>query len=60
MVMIVPIDNEVGETQQVAEKFWPKMGQVVERVAVWWAKFEHHDCDDDRKYSVAEGFDAIG
>src|SRR5262249_43009825 len=54
VVVVVPVDADINETQDVAEEDRQYGQQVVRFVAVRYFHFQHHDRDDDRNPAVAE------
>src|SRR6266852_5202493 len=53
-MMVVPVDADINETQDVAEKRRHQRQQFFPTVAVWDLHLQHHDRYDDRDHSVAE------
>ncbi len=61
VVVVVPVDREVHETEEVAQSDWPKWLQRFEFRAVGHLELQHHNRDHDRQNPVAEGFEpALG
>ena len=60
MVMVVPVNADVDETQDVAEEDGQDRFQFGEVGPVRDFQFQHHDSDDDREDAVAEGFEPGG
>src|SRR5687767_4859379 len=54
MVMIVPINADVDETQDVIEKDRQKRLESGKGYAVRHLEFQHHNGDDDRNDAIAE------
>src|ERR1700739_614195 len=54
VMMIVPIDADINETQDVAEEDRQYGQQVVRAVTPRYFHFQHHDRDDDRDHAIAE------
>src|SRR5207253_4352847 len=57
MMMIIPIDAEINEAKHVTQQYrqhWFQRGKVD---GMRHLQFQHHDCDDDGKDSVAERFE---
>ena len=60
VVMVVPVDADVDETEDVAEKDGQERFQGGEVGGVRDFQFQHHDGDDDGEDAVAEGFEPGG
>jgi hypothetical protein len=60
VVMVVPVDADVDETEDVAEEDGQERFQCGEVGGVRDFQFQHHDGDDDREDAVAEGFEPGG
>ena len=60
VVMVVPVDADVDETEDVAEEDGQERFQGGEVGGVRDFQFQHHDGDDDREDAVAEGFEPGG
>src|SRR6266513_3871805 len=58
MMMIVPVDAQVDKTEYIAQKHWQQWLQSGKLDRVRHVQFQHHDCDDDGKNSVAERFES--
>jgi len=56
-MMIVPVDTNVNEAQDAAQKDRNCGPKRFERRAGRHPEVEDHDRDDDRKDAVAEGFE---
>src|SRR6516164_5540833 len=54
VMVVVPVDADINETQDVAEEDRQYGQQVVRAVAVRHFHFQHHDRDDDRDHAVTE------
>src|SRR4051794_24750572 len=54
MVVVVPVDCDIDETEDVAEKHWNKRHESRQVRIVWHLHFQHHDGDDDGDHSIAE------
>jgi hypothetical protein len=60
MMMVVPINADVDKTQDVAEEDGQDRFESGEVGSVRDFQLEHHDGDDDREDTVAEGFEPGG
>ena len=58
VMMIVPIDADVNEAENVAQKFWHQGHQRIHGRAVRDLELQHHDGDDDGDDAVAECFES--
>jgi hypothetical protein len=54
VMVVVPVNADINETQDVAEEDRQYGKQVLRTVAVRHFHFQHHDRDDDRDHAVAE------
>ena len=52
MVMVVPINRHIYETQYISKEDWYDFCESVDIGIVWYLEFQDHDGDDD-------GYDAI-
>jgi hypothetical protein len=59
MMVIVPIDAEVGEAQNITQKYRNQRRESVERLTTGHLQLEHHYCDDDGNDRIAEGFNPV-
>ena len=59
MMMIVPIDAEVDETQHLAEKNRNQRAQGRRVRAERRPQLQHHDGDDDGDHAITEGFHSV-
>src|SRR5450759_4047207 len=59
VMVVVPVDGEVGEAQHVADEHVPQPPQVTELVAVRDREPQHHDRDEDGDDAVAESFEPV-
>src|SRR5262245_4075551 len=57
MMVVVPVDADVHETQHVTEKDREQRAERVELAPMRRPHFEHHDGDDDGDHAVAEGLE---
>jgi len=57
MVVIVPVDADVHETQHVAQEHRQQRQQRIDRLTVRDLHLQHHDGDDDGDHPVAECFE---
>ena len=57
--MIVPVDADVDKAQHVAQENGKQRLQRFEIVAVRDLQLQHHDGDDDREHTIAEGFEPV-
>ncbi len=60
VMMVVPIDADVDETEDVAEEDGQERFQDGEVGRVRDFQSQHHDGDDDREDAIAEGFEPGG
>ena len=56
VMVIAPVDPEKDEAQEIAEQNWNQRLQALKRCFMRWSKFEHHNSDNNRNNTVAEGF----
>src|SRR5215472_4872253 len=56
VMVVVPVNAHVKETQDVAEKHWQQRPQRFQAVTMRYLHLQNHDRDDDRNYSIAERF----
>ena len=56
VMVIVPIDADVNETQDVAQQYRQDRFQRRKFNRMRYLQFQHHNCDDDGKNTVTEGF----
>jgi hypothetical protein len=56
VMVVVPADSDINETQNVTEKDRQNRSQRLHGVAMRYFQLKHHDRDDDRDHSVAECF----
>jgi hypothetical protein len=59
VVVVVPVDAEVGEAQNVGQKNRLLRPQSRQTGAVRRAQLEHADRDDDGQHAVAERFEPV-
>jgi len=59
VMMIVPINPNVNETQYVAQKNGQNWLESRKIVRMRHFHFQDHDRDDDSDYTIAEGFHSI-
>src|SRR2546423_8200190 len=59
MMVIVPVDAQVKETQHVTQKNRQERFDSRPIQAVRHLELQHHDCDDDREHSVAKRFESV-
>ena len=58
-MVVIPIDGDDDEAQDVGEE---DRQQGIERAqvgAVWHSQLQHHDGDEDRDHSIAEGVESL-
>src|ERR1035437_5150198 len=58
VVMVVPVDANIDETQHITEKNRNQRCQCIEVLAMWHLQLQNHDRDDDGHHAVAECFQA--
>src|SRR5215469_4986471 len=58
VVMVVPVNPDVDETQNVSQQDWNHRLQRHQTCSTRRFHFQHHDCDDDGKNTVTERFKA--
>lgn len=56
VVVIVPIDSDINETQHVTEKRRKHRAKGFQIRLVRRFHLEDHDCDDNRDHAIAERF----
>ena len=56
VVMVVPVDSDVGEAQNVTQEYWKQGTEGLEGITMWHSELKHHDGDNDRKNAVAKRF----
>ena len=56
VMMVVPVDAEIHETEDVAQKHRQQGIKHRKVGAVWHLHFQHHDGDDDGENTIAECF----
>src|SRR5678815_1889050 len=54
VMMVVPVDADVDETQCIAEKVWKQWSYRTKIRPVRNLQFQDHDGDDDRHHTIAE------
>src|ERR1700731_4766838 len=54
MMVVIPIDRDVKEAQQIAEKYWQHGAECIKVGIVRHLQFQHHDRDDDGDNAVGE------
>jgi hypothetical protein len=59
VVVVVPVNANVDEAEEVAEKNWYEGLDVGPVCAVGDFHFEHHDGDDDGEDAIGEGFHTV-
>ena len=59
VVVIVPVDANIGEAQDIAEENWKKRPERVPIRTSWHLQLQDHDRDDNGENSIAEGFKAV-
>jgi hypothetical protein len=57
MVMIVPIDTQINETQNIAQKYRQQRFEGHQIRTVRNLQFQHHNRNNDGKHTVAESFE---
>src|SRR5690349_10114241 len=60
MVMIVPVNPDINEAQNIGKKYREKRFERCQPGAMRHPQFQDHDGDDDREYTVTEGFESVG
>jgi hypothetical protein len=58
VVVIVPVDPDVDETQDIAQKYGQKRHQRFHPGVVRYFQFQHHDRNDDGDDTVAESLES--
>ena len=56
MMVVVPIDTEIDETQYICEKHRQERAYGREIVPVWYSQFQYQNRDQDSDHAIAEGF----
>lgn len=59
VMMIVPVDADIGETENIAEKHGQQIDQCAKRGVMGYFHFQHHDGEDNGDDGVAEGLDSV-
>src|ERR1700722_1553380 len=54
VMVVVPIDADVDETQNIAQKVWNQGYERLQGIAPRHLELQHHDGDDDGDDAVAE------
>src|SRR5258708_4964135 len=58
VMMVVPVDADVDETQDIAEENRKEWLQGRKTGSLWRLHFQHHDGDDDGEYPVTKSVHA--
>src|ERR1700736_3238488 len=58
VMMVVPVDADVNETQDIAEENRKEWLQGRKTGSLWRLHFQHHDSDDDGEYPVTKSLHA--
>src|ERR1700675_2987817 len=58
VMMVVPVDADVNETQDIAEENRKEWLQSRKAGSLWRLHFQHHDSDDDGEYPVTKSLHA--
>ena len=58
VMVIVPVDAEMNKTEHITGQHRRQRLQRRPGGSVRYIELQHHDCDDDGEYTVAEGFHA--
>src|ERR1041385_8176576 len=56
VMMVVPVNSDVNETQEIAEEHRQQRHQVLQTVTMRHLHLQHHDGDDDCDHAIAECF----
>src|SRR6266853_210962 len=59
VMMVVPVDADVNETQDVAEENRKEWLQGRKTGSLWRLHFQHHDSDDDGEYPITKSLHAV-
>jgi hypothetical protein len=59
MVVVIPIDAEVDEAQNIAQKYRNQWHQSLDALTVGHLHFQYHDGDDDGDHAITKRFKPI-
>src|SRR5215468_12699726 len=54
VMMVVPVNADIYETQNIAEEHWQQRPQIFDAIAMRHLHLQHHNGDDNCDHSVTE------